>query len=55
MTAALDRFPEVNTVAYRDGIREKLMRACPVASKILVLARKQAAKKTEDTQAKGAA
>lgn len=42
VTAALDRFDVVNTDAYRDELKEKLVRACPVESKLMILARKAA-------------
>ena len=40
VTQALDRFPEVYTENYKENLKLKLMRACPVESKVLIAARK---------------
>ena len=42
VTKALDRFPQVYTTGYKDDLRKKLVNACPVESKLVVLARKAA-------------
>lgn len=47
VTATLDRFAKVNTESYRNEIREKLIRACPVESKLVVLGRKAASTSTK--------
>ncbi len=47
VTAALDRFPEVHTAVYRDVLKDKLIRACPVESKLLVAARRELAAREE--------
>lgn len=43
VTAAIDRFKEVNTQDHRDLIRDRLVRACPVESKLLIASRRSLA------------
>lgn len=43
VTKVLDRFPEVNTEDRKNQLNEKLMSACPVETKVLLAARREAA------------
>jgi hypothetical protein len=43
VTKVLDRFPGVYTQDYKNELKEKLMCACPVETKVLLAARREAA------------
>lgn len=41
VTRILDRFADVNTAAFRNSLKEKLMKACPVETKVLLALRRE--------------
>jgi hypothetical protein len=41
VTKVMDRFPEVNSAAWRNKIKEELMKACPIETKVLLASRRE--------------
>jgi hypothetical protein len=55
VTRVMDRFPSIYTEDYKNGLKQKLMSACPVESRVLIAARREAAAATAQAEAQQAA